>query len=94
MVSLVFIPYYKQILFYVNYITLTAVDMNTNMYSMCLFCSSLIKEELSRPKYNKLLQDKFILRAENEKVDVAAYVTQIMDEMANNGISAFTTNLQ
>lgn len=54
----------------------------------------LIKEEMSRPKYNKLLQDPFILRATQERVDVAAYVTEIMDEMANNGISAFTTNLQ
>ncbi|XP_066255469.1 dual specificity mitogen-activated protein kinase kinase 4-like isoform X1 [Euwallacea similis] len=54
----------------------------------------LIKQETSRPKYNKLLQDPFILRAIQERVDVAAYVTEIMDEMANNGISAFTTNLQ
>ncbi|KAH1025253.1 hypothetical protein HUJ05_010011 [Dendroctonus ponderosae] len=55
----------------------------------------LIKQENLRPKYNKLLQDPFILRATQDKdVDVAAYVTKIMDEMANNGISAFTTNLQ
>lgn len=47
-----------------------------------------------RPKYNKLMQDRFILRAKEEEVDVAAYVTKIMDEMANNGISAFTTNMQ
>lgn len=54
----------------------------------------LIKQETLRPKYNKLLQDPFILRAMQERIDVAAYVTEIMDEMANNGISAFTTNLQ
>ncbi|XP_076249968.1 dual specificity mitogen-activated protein kinase kinase 4 isoform X1 [Rhynchophorus ferrugineus] len=54
----------------------------------------LIKQENQRPKYNKLLQDPFILRAQQEKVDVATYVTEIMDEMANNGISAFTTNQQ
>lgn len=54
--------------------------------------SCLIKTETDRPKYKKLLQDPFILRAQTEEVDVAAYVTEIMDEMANNGISAFTTN--
>lgn len=53
---------------------------------------SLIKEEMERPKYKQLLQDPFILRAQSEDVDVAAYVSEIMDEMANNGISAFTTN--
>lgn len=56
------------------------------------FCCSLIKEEMERPKYKQLLQDPFILRAQNEQVNVAAYVSEIMDEMANNGISAFTTN--
>lgn len=53
---------------------------------------SLIKEEQKRPKYNKLLQDPFIVKAQKEEVDVAEYVSGIMDEMANNGISAFTTN--
>lgn len=56
-----------------------------------MFCS-LIKDELQRPKYNKLLQDPFITKAKNEEVDVAAYVSEILDEMANNGISFFTTN--
>ncbi|CAH0563681.1 unnamed protein product [Brassicogethes aeneus] len=54
----------------------------------------LIKDEHQRPKYNRLLQDPFVLRAQQEQVDVAAYVSEIMDEMANNGISAFTTNMQ
>lgn len=54
----------------------------------------MIKDETLRPKYNRLLQDRFILRAKEEEVDVAAYVSEIMDEMANNGISAFTTNMQ
>lgn len=70
---------------------------NGNMFTaefVSFVNTCLIKEELSRPKYNKLLQDPFILRATQERVDVAAYVTEIMDEMANNGISAFTTNLQ
>lgn len=53
---------------------------------------SLIKEEINRPKYNKLLQHPFITTSENEIVDVAAYVSHIMDEMANNGISVFTTD--
>ncbi|GJQ73749.1 Mkk4 [Trypoxylus dichotomus] len=54
----------------------------------------LIKEESQRPKYNKLLQDPFITKSEDEIVDVAAYVCEIMDEMANNGISDYTTNQQ
>lgn len=54
----------------------------------------LIKDEHLRPKYNKLLLDPFILRSQTEQVNVAAYVSEIMDEMANNGISAFTTNQQ
>lgn len=58
------------------------------------FFSSLIKDEHARPKYKRLLEDPFISRAQKEKVDVAAYVSRIMDEMANNGISAFTTNQQ
>lgn len=60
--------------------------------SVCSF--SLSKSEHQRPKYKQLLQDPFILKAQKEEVDVAAYVTEIMDEMANNGISAFTTNQQ
>lgn len=55
---------------------------------------SLIKSENARPKYKRLLEDPFIMRAQTEKVDVAAYVSRILDEMANNGISAFTTNQQ
>ncbi|XP_060523331.1 dual specificity mitogen-activated protein kinase kinase 4-like [Cylas formicarius] len=54
----------------------------------------LIKQENLRPKYNKLLQDPFILRSQQEKVDVAAYVREILDAMAKNGVSAFTTNQQ
>lgn len=52
----------------------------------------LMKDETLRPKYNKLLQHPFILNGEKEEVDVAAYVCDILDAMANNGISAFTTN--
>lgn len=53
---------------------------------------SLMKDETLRPKYNKLLQHPFIINGEKEEVDVAAYVCDILDAMANNGISAFTTN--
>ncbi|XP_050297953.1 dual specificity mitogen-activated protein kinase kinase 4 isoform X2 [Anthonomus grandis grandis] len=73
------------------------LSANANMFTsefVDFVHTCLIKQENLRPKYNKLLQDPFILRAMKEKVDVAAYVTKIMDEMANNGISAFTTNLQ
>lgn len=52
----------------------------------------LMKDETLRPKYNKLLQHPFIINGEKEEVDVAAYVCDILDAMANNGISAFTTN--
>ncbi|XP_034242418.1 dual specificity mitogen-activated protein kinase kinase 4 [Thrips palmi] len=52
----------------------------------------LIKEETQRPKYNRLLEHDFIKRSETEKVDVAAYVCSVLDDMANNGIAAFTTD--
>lgn len=45
----------------------------------------LIKDELQRPKYPKLLEHPFIKRSESELVDVAAYVTHIMDRWSNNG---------
>lgn len=70
---------------------------NANMFTadfVNFVDTCLIKTEVQRPKYNKLLQDKFIVRSQNEEVDVAAYVSEIMDEMANNGISAFTTDVQ
>ncbi|XP_071051844.1 dual specificity mitogen-activated protein kinase kinase 4-like isoform X2 [Onthophagus taurus] len=54
----------------------------------------LIKEESSRPKYNKLLQDPFIIRSASEAVDVAEYVTKILDNMSDMGITAFTTDQQ
>ncbi|XP_055612011.1 dual specificity mitogen-activated protein kinase kinase 2-like [Uranotaenia lowii] len=53
----------------------------------------LIKDEKDRPKYGKLLQHAFIQRTENCLTDVAAYVGEILESMANNGITPFTTNL-
>lgn len=52
----------------------------------------LIKEETHRPKYAKLLQHPFIQRGEKSRTDVAAYVMDILESMANNGITEFTTN--
>ncbi|XP_063696002.1 dual specificity mitogen-activated protein kinase kinase 4 [Culicoides brevitarsis] len=52
----------------------------------------LIKEEKDRPKYPKLLQHPFIQRGERSHTDVASYVNNILDSMANNGITPFTTN--
>jgi mitogen-activated protein kinase kinase 4 len=52
----------------------------------------LIKEETHRPKYAKLLQHPFIQRCEKNRTDVASYVSDILESMANNGITEFTTN--
>lgn len=58
----------------------------------------LIKDELQRPKYTKLLAHPFIKRAEAEVVDMEGYVGVILDRMdvamaeaaaiANNGVEA------
>ncbi|XP_011497566.1 PREDICTED: dual specificity mitogen-activated protein kinase kinase 4-like [Ceratosolen solmsi marchali] len=52
----------------------------------------LIKEETQRPKYNKLLEHPFIRKSEEATIDVAAYISGILDNMANNGVTLFTTN--
>ncbi|XP_014472328.1 PREDICTED: dual specificity mitogen-activated protein kinase kinase 4 [Dinoponera quadriceps] len=52
----------------------------------------LIKEETQRPKYNKLLEHPFIRRAEEATIDVAAYISGVLDNMANNGVTPFTAN--
>ncbi|XP_063234461.1 dual specificity mitogen-activated protein kinase kinase 4 isoform X2 [Bacillus rossius redtenbacheri] len=53
----------------------------------------LIKEENQRPKYNKLLEHPFICNSDEASIDVAEYVSTVLDDMANNGDTAFTTNL-
>uniref|UniRef100_A0A182K6N8 mitogen-activated protein kinase kinase n=1 Tax=Anopheles christyi TaxID=43041 RepID=A0A182K6N8_9DIPT len=53
----------------------------------------LIKDERDRPKYGRLLQHAFIQHAEKSDTDVAAYVSEVLESMANNGITQFTTNL-
>lgn len=47
----------------------------------------LIKEEQVRPKYKKLLDHPFILRAECDTVDVAFYISNIFGQM-NGGTAA------
>lgn len=51
-----------------------------------------MKDENERPKYNVLLQHPFIKRSEESDVDVAVYVSEILDNMANNGATQFTMN--
>ncbi|XP_031841119.1 dual specificity mitogen-activated protein kinase kinase 4 isoform X2 [Nomia melanderi] len=52
----------------------------------------LIKEETQRPKYNKLLEHPFIRKAEEDTVDVAAYISGVLDNMVLRGLTPFTTN--
>ncbi|CAL7948680.1 dual specificity mitogen-activated protein kinase kinase 4 [Xylocopa sonorina] len=52
----------------------------------------LIKEETQRPKYNKLLEHPFIRKAEEDTVDVSAYISSVLDNMALRGLTPFTTN--
>lgn len=57
-----------------------------------LFAFSLIKEEINRPKYSKLLQHPFIQRGERSHTDVATYVVDVLETMEQHGITPFTTN--
>lgn len=59
---------------------------------MLNFVFSLIKEEMQRPKYNKLLEHPFIRKSEEANIDVADYISGVLDNMANNGVNPFTTN--
>lgn len=52
----------------------------------------LIKDEIQRPKYNKLLEHPFIRKAEEDTVDVSAYISGVLDNMALRGLTPFTTN--
>lgn len=52
----------------------------------------LIKEENQRPKYNKLLEHPFIKHSDAECVDVASYISEIMDAMKNDGAFMYTMN--
>merc|ERR1719507_142811 len=50
-----------------------------NFVNLCL-----MKDESVRPKYTKLLEHPFIVTSENEKLDMAGYVTSILDRMQGN----------
>jgi len=50
----------------------------------------LIKEESCRPKYRMLLEHEFVTRSKADPVDVADFVSGIMDKMANNGRQIYT----
>lgn len=45
----------------------------------------LIKEEGQRPKYTKLLEHPFIKTSDTAKVDVADYVTHVLERWEQNG---------
>jgi hypothetical protein len=51
---------------------------------MFVFDCSLIKDEIQRPKYNKLLEHPFLRQSDASNVDVAVYVNGVIDKMANN----------
>ncbi|XP_046576187.1 dual specificity mitogen-activated protein kinase kinase 4-like isoform X1 [Haliotis rubra] len=44
----------------------------------------LTKDEKQRPKYNKLLEHKFIKRYEEMEVDVGAYVCDLLDQIGSS----------
>merc|ERR1712036_173012 len=50
-----------------------------NFVNLCL-----MKDETVRPKYIKLLEHPFIVRSQEETVNVAGYVTSILDRMQGN----------
>lgn len=80
---------YFEIFFYIKLSIYNAIDniqLKLNSYS------SLIKEETQRPKYNRLLEHAFIKGIDQSRVDVAAYVCEILDAMERNGVSPFTTD--
>lgn len=52
----------------------------------------LIKEEINRPKYSKLLQHPFIQRGEQSNTDVSSYVSDILQAMVLNGITPYTAD--
>jgi len=52
-----------------------------NEYILFLFFCSLIKDELQRPKYSRLLQHPFIIRSSKETVDVHGYFSHVFVEM-------------
>ncbi|CAH0394568.1 unnamed protein product [Bemisia tabaci] len=69
----------------------TNYDGNTFSQEFVNFINTcLIKDEQQRPKYNKLLEHPFVKRSDSAIVDVAQYVSQVLDNMANAGASIYT----
>lgn len=66
--------------------------MNFYFINFKLIFSSLIKEENQRPKYNKLLEHPFIKRSDAESINIASYISEIMDAMKNDGAFMYTMN--
>ncbi|KAG0719302.1 Dual specificity mitogen-activated protein kinase kinase 4 [Chionoecetes opilio] len=54
------------------------------------FSEDLIKDESSRPKYKQLLEHAFVMRSKADPMDVAEFVSGILDKMANNGRVMYT----
>lgn len=61
-----------------NYKNIFTIDF-INFVNLCL-----MKDETVRPKYIKLLEHPFIVRSQEETVNVAGYVTSILDRMQGN----------
>jgi len=61
-----------------NYKNIFTIDF-INFVNLCL-----MKDETVRPKYIKLLEHPFIVRSQAETVNVAGYVTFILDRMQGN----------
>ncbi|KAK3873815.1 hypothetical protein Pcinc_021195 [Petrolisthes cinctipes] len=66
---------------------------NGNTFSeefVCFVNTCLIKDESSRPKYKQLLEHDFVMRSRADPMDVAKFVSGILDKMANNGRVMYT----
>lgn len=72
------------------------LNINKTQY-LIKFHFSLIKEEMNRPKYKTLLQHPFIKLHETrlpcDQPEIAAYISNVVESMANNGITQFTTDV-
>jgi hypothetical protein len=58
--------------------------LQLTFFTDCRIHFSLIKDEIQRPKYNKLLEHPFLRQSDVSNVDVAVYVNGVIDKMANN----------
>ncbi|KAK2156987.1 hypothetical protein LSH36_201g04015 [Paralvinella palmiformis] len=51
------------------------------------FKKSLIKSRQQRPKYDQLLQDPFIMRAKEADVNVASYISGVLDQIPQDKLN-------